>query len=133
MAQCIVRTSKKRAAERQIHAAIAHFHSGDFECAIPLCSAAENQIPEPEQVIHLFGLLRKHDAKNSAIDGRKDDFNYAATWIKHGNGAEQVEIEEWQVKGWLTRAISKFRATYGSGTLEMIELFPWAGPDTGQS
>lgn len=58
MAQRIVQTSKRLAAERQIHAAIAHFHAGDFECAITLCSAAEGQMPEPSGSTYLFRQLR---------------------------------------------------------------------------
>ena len=48
MAQRVVETSKRLSAERQIHAAIAHFHAGDFECAITLSSAAEGQMPKPK-------------------------------------------------------------------------------------
>jgi hypothetical protein len=47
--------------------------------------------------------------------------------MKHGNGADEVEIEEWVVTMWLNRAISKYRAVYGRGTPEMRALFPWAG------
>ena len=52
MTRRIVQTSKRLSAERQIHAAITHFHAGDFECAITLCSAAENQLPEPSEPAH---------------------------------------------------------------------------------
>jgi hypothetical protein len=58
---------------------------------------------------------------------RKDDWNYAANWMKHGWGADEVEIKEWLVKGWLNRAISKYCSVYGIGTPEMAVLFPWAG------
>jgi hypothetical protein len=61
-----------------------------------------------------------------APDGQKDDFNYAANWMKHDNDPEEVEIEELEVKLGLYRAISKYRAVYGIGTPEMADLFPWA-------
>jgi hypothetical protein len=54
-------------------------------------------------------------------------FNYDANWMKHGNGADEVEIEELMVKLWLYRAITKYYAVYGIGTPEMAALFPWAG------
>jgi hypothetical protein len=54
-------------------------------------------------------------------------FNYVANWMKHGTGADEVEIEEWVVTMWLNRAISKYRAVYGIGTPAMTALFPWAG------
>ncbi len=126
MAQRVVRTSKQLAAARQIHAAIAHFHAGDFECAITLCSAAEGQIPEPSGPAHLFRMLQKRAAECPAPDGQKDDFNYIATWLKHVPGVDEFEIEELEVKFWLNRAISKYRTVYEIGTPEMADLFPWA-------
>jgi hypothetical protein len=130
MAKPVVQTTKRLAAQRQIHAAITHFQGGGFECAISLCSAAEGQMPEPSEPMHLFGILRRASAENPPPDGKKDDFNYVATWMKHGTGADEVEIEEWHVKMWLNRAISKYREVYGTGTPEMIALFPWAGTVT---
>jgi hypothetical protein len=129
MAIRVVQTSRRLAAERQIHAAIKHFREGDFECVITLCSAAEGQMPEPEPnaPIHFFARLKHHSAKNPAPDGRKDDFNYDANWMKHCYGANEVEIDELMVKLWLYRAITKYYAVYGIGTPEMAALFPWAG------
>ena len=127
MARRVIQTSKRLAAERQIHAAIAHFRAGDFECAITLCSAAEGQMPEPNEPIHLLAILKQAAAEDPAPDGQKDDFNFAANWMKHGWGADEVEINKWMVAGWLNRAVSKYRAVYGIGTPEMAALFPWAG------
>ena len=120
----MIHTSKRLAAERQIHAAIAHFRAGDFECAITLCSAAEGQIPEPVGSTYFFALLKQAGAENPASDGKKDDFNFASNWMKHGIGADEVEIEEWVVKAWLIRTISKYRAVYGIITPEMTASFP---------
>jgi hypothetical protein len=97
MAERVIHTSKRLAAERQIHAAIADFRAGDFECAITLCSAAENQIPEPnEPSRHLFGRLKQAGAKSPAPTGQTDDFNFVATWMKHGWGADEVRF----LSGW---------------------------------
>jgi hypothetical protein len=41
-------------------------------------------------------------------------------------GADEHEIWELDVKFWLNRAISKYRAAYGTGTREMADLLPWA-------
>jgi len=122
-----IKTNKRLAAERQVNAAIAHFHAGDFECAITLCSAAEGVIPEPSKPIHLLRTLQRVAGEHPAPDGLKDDFNFVATWMKHGPGPHEVEIKEWQVVFWLNRAISKYRAAYGIGTPEMADIFPWAG------
>jgi len=48
--------------------------------------------------------------------------------MKRSTGADEVEIVEWMVTMWLNRAISKYRATYGIATPEMVAIFPWAGP-----
>jgi hypothetical protein len=127
MAGRVIQTSRRLAAERQIHAAIKHFREGDFECAIILCSAAEGQMPEPNAPTHLFARLKQYSAENPSSDGQKDDFNYDANWMKHGNGADEVEIEELMITSWLYRAISKYHAVYEIGTPEMAALFPWAG------
>jgi hypothetical protein len=74
-----------------------------------------------------FHPSKQYSARNPAPDGPKDDFNYDANWMKHGNGADEVEIEELMVTLWLYRAISKYHAVYGIGTPEMAALFPWAG------
>ena len=127
MAQRVVQTSKRLSAERQIHAAIEHYRAGDFECAITLCSAADGQMPEPSHSETLLRRMQTRAKLNPLPDGEKDDFNYAANWMKHGSGANESEIEEIEVKLWLYRVISKYHAVYGSGTSAMTELFPWAG------
>jgi len=71
MSNRIVRTNKQLAAERQIHAAIVHFRTANFECAISLCSAAEGQMPEPDEVTHFFAILKKASAANPPPEGRR--------------------------------------------------------------
>ena len=129
MSTRVVATSKKLAAQRQIHAAIAHYRNGDFECAITLASAAEGQIPEPNtrKPSHLFGVLKDYLTRTGAPPV---DFNYMATWLKHGWGVDETDIADPDVTFWLNRAISKYRAMYGSGTDEMASLFPWAATPT---
>jgi hypothetical protein len=71
--------------------------------------------------------LKQYSAENPSSDGQKDDFNYDANWMKHSNGADEVEIEELMVTLRLYRAISKYQAVYGIGTPEMAVPFPSAG------
>jgi len=122
-----IRTNKRLAAERQIHAAIEHYSAGEFECVISLCSAAEGLTKEPEEPTHLFGILKNYITENRFIDRKEYDFNFISNWMKHTVKPDEVEIEEWMATMWLNRAISKYRAVYGSGTPEMTALFPWSG------
>ena len=98
MAQHVVQTSKRLSVERQIHAAIEHYRAGDFECAITLCGAADGQMPEPGHSETLFRRMQRQAKLNPLPDREKDDFNYAANWMKHGWGANECEIEEIEVK-----------------------------------
>jgi hypothetical protein len=91
MAERVVRTSKRLAAERQIHAAIAHFRAGDFECAITLSHAAEGRLPQPSDPADLFSRLKRFTAEHAAPDGQKDDFNFFANWMKHEVGPDEIE------------------------------------------
>ena len=69
MAKRVVQTNKQLAAERQIHAAIAHFRAGGFECAITLCHAAEGQLPEPNESIDLLEEIQSlHDERGGVSD-----------------------------------------------------------------
>src|SRR5271155_3372738 len=99
MAQRVVQKSKHLSAQRQIHAAIAHYNAGDFECAITLCSAAEGQMPEPSNSETLLRRLLNRAKEIPAPDGEKDDFNYVANWMKHASAPpDEYEIEEVEVK-----------------------------------
>lgn len=80
-------------------------------------------MPGPPDPTSLFAALKQYGDAHPSPDGQKDDWNYAANWMKHGWGADEVEIKEWTVK-W---AISKYCSVYGIGTPEMVALFPWAG------
>ncbi len=126
MIERVVRTNNRVAAERQIHATIAHFRAGDFECAITLSHAAEGRLPQPSGPTDLLSRLKRLTAKHHARDGQKDDFNFFANWLKHEVGPDEIEIVEWLAKMWLCRATSRYRAAYGIGTSEMAALFPWA-------
>ncbi len=87
-------------------------------------------MPEPTDPTHLFAILKQYGDAHPSPDGRRDDWNYPANWMKHGWGADEVEIDDWVVMLWLNRAISKYRSVYDIGTPEMAALFPWAGQPT---
>ena len=135
MVHQVVETTKRLAAERQIHAAIAHYRAGEFECAISLCSAAEGQTTAMPGRPHLFTKIREgfnNSAPEDPKEKNKDDeaINLVANWLKHGSPPDEIDIPKWNVLMWLSRAISKYRAAYGPGTPEMVAMFDWAGnPD----
>src|SRR5947209_7379265 len=107
MSQRVTQTSKQLAAQRQIDAAITHFEAGEFECAITLCCAGEGMLPEPLNSETLLQRLIRVGKESLSPDYPKDDFNYEANWLKHGNGPDEWDITELDVKLWLQRAISK--------------------------
>lgn len=123
----MVSSSRQLAAARQIDAAIAHYLAGEFECAITLCSAGEGIIPEPAEPIYMRRIIQDAMAERPLPGGQKDDLNYLSNWLKHGSEwIDECQIARHEVLLWLNRAISKYRATYGAGTVEMAVLFPWA-------
>jgi hypothetical protein len=54
-------------------------------------------MPEPSEPIHLFHILQEVGAGLPTLDGQKGDFNYAATWMKHGAGVDEVDIYDIEV------------------------------------
>jgi histidyl-tRNA synthetase len=112
-----VETSKQRSALRQIHGAIAHFHQGEFECAMTLAGAAEGQLPANDK-LYLFRILRE--------GATEEDFNLFTNWLKHPNGPENATISEFEVVLTISRAISKFVAAYQSSSREFEDFSKWA-------
>lgn len=110
-------TSKKLSALRQIRAAIVHFHANEFECAITLAAAGENQVPEGT-VDYLMRLLRRR--------APLEDFNLFINWLKHPSGPEKATIFEFEVVLTIARAIHKFVAAYAASCPEFEEFSAWA-------
>lgn len=52
-----IKTSKQEAALKQIRAAISHFRSEEFECAMTLAAAAEGLLPATDKP-HIFQILK---------------------------------------------------------------------------
>lgn len=112
----MVKTNKKLSARRQIIAAIEHFHKKDFECAITLGGAGENQIKE-RTTTHLFRLIR---AKFSA-----DETNLFYNWMKHSSGPDGAEIGELEVVTMLVRAVQKYVDAYEESCPKFEEFSRW--------
>jgi hypothetical protein len=117
MAQKPIKTTKEVSARRQINAAIAHLHKGDFECAITLAGAAEGQLPDTEH-FYLFKILNK-------IRERYDP-NAHQNWLKHPSGPECITITEFAVTLAISRAIQKFVAVSQSSTKDFEGFSRWA-------
>lgn len=112
----MVKTNKKLSARRQIIAAIEHLHKKDYECAITLAGAGENQIKE-KTTTHLFRLIR---AKFSS-----DEANLFYNWMKHSSGPDGAEIEELEVVTMIIRGIQKYVAAYEETCRQFEEFSEW--------
>ena len=62
-----IETNIHSASMRQIHAAIAHLHSGDFECAITLAAAGEEMLPETDKP-HFHQKIKELSASSPEIE-----------------------------------------------------------------
>src|SRR5215471_18745408 len=104
-------TNIRFASMRQIHAAIAHLHRGDYECAITLAGAGEGMLP-PTDKPHFRQKVK--ELETLLGEGANDYIN----WLKHGtlkqNGPriENAKITCLEVIVTIWRAITKFEATY---------------------
>lgn len=118
----MIKTDKKLAAARQILMAIKCIDSVDYECAITLAGAAENQIDEKlipqEGPKVLFRVLREHFAAKPV----NEDF----TWMKHSSGEFEREITEFDVALAIARAIQKYVAAYRETLVKFEEFSQWA-------
>jgi hypothetical protein len=112
----MIKTTKKLSAQRQIIAAIEHLHKKDFECAITLAGAGENQIKE-KTVDHLFRLIREKFSS--------DETNLFYNWMKHSSGPENAEIDELEVVTMIIRAIQKYVGTYAETCPKFEEFSKW--------
>ncbi len=111
-----VETTKQKAAMRQACAAIAHFHKGNFECAITLAGAAEGQVPSSDP-LYLFKLIRQK------FSG--DETNVYINWMKHSSGPDAATITEQEVVVTIIRAIQKFVAAYEAGCNDFNDFSAW--------
>jgi hypothetical protein len=115
-----IQTNRKLSAQRQIHAALGHFNAGDYECAITLSLAAEDQMPEPEG-IYMWVALKQviPDKADLAI------LNETRNWLKHFKETDTREISEFEVAIALLRATSKYHAVFGEKSPEIDSFVNW--------
>jgi hypothetical protein len=91
---------------RQIHAAIAHWRGGDFECAITLAGAAEAMLPDIDEprFREMQNITRVNEISIWLIHGGPD--------LVKGGHADTVVIEETDAVIAIHRAILKFEAIF---------------------
>lgn len=128
-----IETSVSIASMRMIHAAIAHYERGDYECSIVLASAGEGILPPTEKPY----FLQKVQALEASIQEAREkgdvevsgaaEANAFSNWLKHGkhDGKRKdgciVETLEAQVM--LYRAITKFMAVYEDNETPQMTYF----------
>lgn len=120
-----IETSKRLAAQRQIHGAIEHFEDSEFECAITLAAAGEGVLPATEKP-HLFAKLKAWFAALPQQTEGENNPNAVITWLKHPGGADTATIDELEAIVAITRAISKFAAVQTGVTQRMRTFLDWA-------
>lgn len=118
----MIKTTKKLSALRQILMAIKCMDSIDYECAITLAGAAENQIDEKlipaETPVFLFRVLRsKFVAK---------PVNEDIVWMKHPSGDDSREVTQFNTVLTIARAIHKYVAAYQETHVKFEEFSAWA-------
>lgn len=116
-----IQTTKKLSAMKQIDAAIAHFRSGDFECAVTLALAAEGQLPETGSM-DLYKAIKQHLPGKTEIDILNDLRN----WLKHPSGDNSREVSEFEIAIALLRATSRYFAMFKEKTTAMDEFILWS-------
>jgi hypothetical protein len=91
---------------RQIHAAIEHWRSGDFECAITLASAAEAMLPDIDEphFRQMQNIGRINEIRNWLTRGGAD--------LMKDYHVDTVVIEEIDTVIAIHRAILKFEAVF---------------------
>jgi hypothetical protein len=112
-----IKTNRQLSASRQIDAAIDHLNAGQFECAVTLALAAEDQIPESGSM-DLFKALKQQGLHKRDIN----QLNFLRNWLKHPKEPEEIEFSEFEVAIALVRATSRFFGQYGTKT-EKVEAF----------
>jgi hypothetical protein len=113
-----IETTKKLAAHRQIHAAIAHLYKSELECAITLAAAAEGLLPDTEEP-HIFAYLRKHPSY------KEIDHNQSINWLKHKEEPDIAILFEREAAIIVARAMTKFAAVYNEGPSEWKQFLEW--------
>jgi hypothetical protein len=112
----MVKTTKQLSARWQILAAIEHFHNKNYECAITLAGAGENQIKE-KTTTHFFRVIRRK------FSG--DDANMFYNWMKHPSGHFNAEFEEQEVVTMIIRGIQKYVGAYEETHTQFEKFSDW--------
>jgi hypothetical protein len=114
------------AAIEQIDAAIVHFYSGEYACAITLAGAAEDQIVRKEED-HIWERLKRKVPAGESEKQWMSIFNETRNWLKHATPEMKNEryIEEFDCVFMLLRATSKISAHYLRTSIVMDHFKVW--------
>jgi hypothetical protein len=85
-----VETSKHLSALRQVRAAIAHFHKGEFECAMTLAAAGEGQLPEKGMNFLLRILKLRAPAEDFNLFINRDERLAERDAVEEAQGAHDL-------------------------------------------
>jgi hypothetical protein len=117
--------TKKEAALRQITAAIRHFDSSEYECAITLAGAAEGQLAAEDGSCHLFGELKIRVPPEFRDESEWVSWlNATRDWLKHKTPewGDEWNIHQYDAVIMILRSITKFQWTFRQGTKRMDEF-----------
>jgi hypothetical protein len=84
-----IETTKRRAAQRQIDAALGHLHKAELEAAIALATAAEGLLPDSEGRRVSAYLQQRPLSKQADIDKTID-------WLKCNTPPDAATISEFE-------------------------------------
>ncbi|MBR0749033.1 hypothetical protein JQ582_34395 [Bradyrhizobium japonicum] len=82
-----IETSIRYASMRQIHAAIDHFHRGDFECAATLAAAACGMLPAIDNA-----ALPASEARSARVESVGHWFAHGTILDRTGNSQQKESI-----------------------------------------
>jgi hypothetical protein len=123
-------TNIRLAAMRQIHCAIEHQYSGDFECAITLAAASEGMIRNPDEATFRHKLKALSQKPEIQAAGGATGQNDYGNWLKHGtmNGrtVENATIPAEEAPAMVWRAITKYETAYKDVSPQMVSFANWA-------
>jgi hypothetical protein len=119
--------TKQEAALEQIEAAIAHFHGGQYACAITLAGAAEDQMVVRENSEYVWARLQELRPDERPTKEWVAMFNDTRNWLKHPTPelGDVRDVREFECVVMMLRASSKFYACYSTMSLAMDQFKDW--------
>ena len=118
--------SKQESAQRQINGAIRLLFEGEYECAMTLACAAEDQFVS-ERGDHLFETMKQRRPEEFANEKQWTRIlNTTRDWLKHASGDSEHEISEYETWIMICRAYTKYHAAFQEESAEMLQFVEWS-------